>query len=200
MARRKKNQKPNAEYELRPYKGKAEVRVMSFDPGSRNMGIACVGMKDNRLGVLANSVMTNPINDLVNFNAIRPAFFEEVDRWFAAYKPQAIIAERFQTRGLGGPLIEMVSVMLGMLAGRYNVPVLFITAATWKNDYQRRYNIDLKETYKEILIQPHQLDACLIGCYGIEVGRGENFDCAPGRIIGLAEERSCLPLKRKRKE
>jgi len=189
MARRKKKErKPNKDYELLAYNGKSKVRVLAFDPGSRNMGVE----------IIANSIMTHPINDLVRFGELRPLFFAEVDLWIAKYRPRAIVAERFQTRGLMGPLIEQVSIMLGLLAGRYNLPIKFITAATWKNKYQDRYRCDLKVIYKEVCVEAHPFDACLIGAYGLEAGLGKALHHPPDIMMAQAEERSCLPLKMRR--
>lgn len=194
MAKKKGKRKPNVAYDLLPYSGQTDKRILAFDPGSRNMGIALVAKKGKNLGVIANSVMTNPVNDLTMVNAPKQKFIDEVGRWVDEYKPQGIIAERFQTRGLGGPLIEQVSFMLGLLAGHFGLPIKLITASTWKNKFQRRFDIDLKEdVYKEIKIQPHQLDACLIGCYGLEFALDQEFVYTPESIIDMAELRSCIP-------
>ena len=166
------------------------------------MGIALIGLKEDRLGVIANSVLTNPINDLVRVNASRTAFVGEVDRWVDMYQPDAIIAERFQTRGGGasmGKSIECISAMLGLLLERYELPVKLVVASQWKNKFQKRFGVDLKDIYKQIRVAPHALDACLIGCYGLEAGMGQDFEYTPELITSMAEKRSCLPLKRERK-
>jgi len=106
----KKQRKPNKLYELRPERRRHDHRILSFDPGSRNMGISCVGVIDDKIDVIANSIMTNPITSLVDsYTTRRKVFIDEINRWRSMYSPQAVISERFQMRGMaGGPLIELV--------------------------------------------------------------------------------------------
>lgn len=197
---KKKNRKPNAEYTLPVVKLKSMTkRVLALDPGSKNMGISVVAMNKNReLRVVANSIVTSPIYDLTKFSTQREMFLAEMDRWFDLYKPNAIVAERFQTRGLLGPLVEIVSVMLGLLAGRYNVPIKLITAATWKNDFNRRFPYQLDDLYKKARVTPHQLDSCLIGAFGLELGTQSSIDYDPVKFMHSAESSACLRLINRR--
>jgi len=203
MAKRKKAQKPNASYEIQAVNFHPQTkRMLGFDPGSRNMGISLAAANaSNKVKIVANSIVTSPINDLVNFMPARLAFLEEVDRWVTTYQPHGFIAERFQTRGLLGPLVEQVSVMLGLLAGRYpHIPIKFITAATWKNDYQRRFDFQLDAMYPVCQTTPHQLDASFISVYGLEKGLQRELDFTPQQIMHDAEVSSCVRLiKRKQK-
>lgn len=199
MAKKKKGPKPNAEYELPNGVKLPKVRILALDPGSRNMGISVVGIKDGKPVILANSVMTNPVNTLVDFAEARVKFMEEIARWVEKFEPKAIIAERFQTRGNGGPLIEMVSVMLGLLAGKYEtLPVKLITASTWKNAFNRRHQCDLREMYPDVLTPPHAFDSCLIGIYGLEYGTQQQLEYSPSQLMRMAERTSCLPLRKKK--
>ncbi len=197
---KKKNRKPNAEYTLPIVKMKSTTkRVLALDPGSKNMGISVVALNDNlKLKVVANSIVTNPIYDLTKFSVQRAVFLAEMDRWFELYQPSAIIAERFQTRGLLGPLVEIVSVMLGLLAGRYNVPIKLITAATWKNEFNRRFPYPLDDLYKKARVTPHQLDSCLIGVFGLELGTQSSIDYDPVEFMHTAENSACLKLINRR--
>ncbi len=174
-------------------------RVLSFDPGSTNMGVTCLEYDEatQQFKVLADAVLMHPLHDLKKFTEGRDAFLAEVNSWIYQYDPQAIIAERFQSRGLRGTTIECVCIMLGLLAS-LQLPVLFITAATWKNRYQKRFNIDLREIYKEIQVAPHQLDSCLIGCYGIEVGLKQTISFNIDDIIAQVSDESLVPLKVRR--
>ena len=171
---------------------------------------------------LNNEIWKNPIApatyaaDLVTFiaamgvlvltfdddRALRPRaveFMEEIARWVEKFEPKAIIAERFQTRGNGGPLIEMVSVMLGLLAGKYEtLPVKLITASTWKNAFNRRHQCDLREMYPDVLTPPHAFDSCLIGIYGLEYGTQQQLEYSPSQLMRMAERTSCLPLRKKK--
>ena len=201
MARKiKKAPKPNRSYELRPERRKHDLRILSLDPGSRNMGIACVAVKDATIDVVANSILTNPITSLVdNYMQRRELFLAELERWIDLYQPKAVVMERFQTRGNGGPLIELVSTMnaaVGIIDR--DMQCKFITAATWKNKFNRRFDNALDDMYKECLTTPHQLDAILIGCYGLEVGLQKELSYTPEGIIKLAQATSVLPLRKTR--
>lgn len=205
MAKRKakKAPKPNKPYTL-PSKARfTEKRVLSLDPGSKNMGIACVGMRKGKVRVLANAIMMNPFTSLASgVVGQKETFLKEIDAWVKLYKPTGIIMERFQSRGGMGPLIELVSVMLGVILARYNMPIKFITAATWKNAYRRRFGevIELDDMYDEILTTPHQLDATLIGCYGLDIGIEAGVQYSPAGIMHQVEKTSLLPLKKRRKQ
>lgn len=161
--------------------------ILAFDPGSVNMGISLVQMYKGKPRVLANATMTSPIHDILLFQKQKDAFLKEVRAW-KRYSPKAIIAERFQSRGLRGSTVECVSMMLGIL-GMLNLPVKFITASTWKNKYQRRYGCHLKrDIYKNIKTTPHQLDASLIGCYGLEIAYSKDIDFSLQDIIKMVEK------------
>lgn len=173
-------------------------RILAFDPGSVNMGISIVDLYDNLPHVRANATMNYPIHDITQFMAEKRKFLEEVNAWVSKYRPQAIVAERFQSRGLRGATVECVSMMLGILS-TLNLPVLFITAATWKNNYQRRFNCNLRDVYKTLNNTPHQLDASLIGCYGIEIGTRLTYAFNLEYIIEQVEDTALNGLKKRRK-
>lgn len=203
MAKRKKKEvKLNAEYEIVPMKfHPATKRILAFDPGSRNMGVSLIAANEKlKVKVVANSIVTNPVNDLVSFNASSSKFMDEIDRWIACYAPHAVIAERFQTRGNGGPLIEMVSSMLGLIRGtNRGLPCKLTTAATWKNAFHRRFNVELDDLYKLTLTTPHQLDSIFIGIYGLEQGMQVELDYDPFDIVQQAENTSAVRLINKRR-
>lgn len=198
--RKPKKIKVNKEYDLHPSKIQHHKRILSLDPGSRNMGIACVGVNDCNIEVIANAIMTSPITSLVDgYKSRRGIFIAEVKRWLHLYKPDAIIMERFQTRGNMGPLIELVSTMNAVVTMiDQDLPCKFITAATWKNSWHRRFDSELDDMYKECLTTPHQLDAILIGCYGLELGLQTQLHYTPKGIIKQAQATSVLPLRRPR--
>lgn len=197
---KKKIRELNAEYVLPPTSGLASEtkRVLALDPGSRNMGISIVALSaKGRLRVMANSIVTNPVYDLTCFGPQRDEFLAEIDQWVELYKPNGIIIERFQTRGLLGPLIEIVSIMIGLLAARYRIPVKLVTAATWKNEFHRRFadiNVTLDEMYKLSRTTPHQLDSCFMGVYALEKGLGAQLKYDPQQIMMSAEDSSLVRL------
>lgn len=194
MAKKKRVPKPNPVYELpRP-----RFRILAMDPGSRNFGISCVEVQGNKPVVLANAALMHPLNTLVDYRPARDLFLKEIARWVSLFKPQALIAERFQTRGNGGPLIELVSVMLGLLNGTYpELPFKFITASTWKNAFNRRHQVDLKDLYTQLRMPAHSFDATLIGIYGLELGFKRQLTYTPQRLMKEVERTYLLKLKAK---
>lgn len=177
-------------------KPKNSIRLLSFDPGSVNMGCSLIEIdrSSKSITILADSVLMHPLHDIKHFSKEKEAFLQEVNSWIDKGKPDAIIAERFQSRGLKGLTIECVCMMLGLLS-MLNLPVLYITASTWKNRYQKRFNIDLRELYKELQIAPHQLDSALIGCFGAETGLKSYIDFSIDDIINQTTDKSLVPLK-----
>lgn len=168
--------------------------VLGCDPGTANFGIALVSLKDTRPVVLANSMLMRPMNNLMEFNEGRKLFMTEVDRWIEQ-GANAIIAERFQTRGLLGPLVETVSVMIGSL-GEYGLPIKAVIASQWKTAFKRRFGVDLKELYETVNVQPHQLDAALIGIYGLEIAIKQQLNWKPEQIFRQVERTSLIGLRR----
>ena len=204
--KKKKNYKPKQIYVLpgSPSDGvifKVEKSVLGLDPGSRNFGISLVGLsKENKPIVFANSVLMNPVNDLVNFGKGSEKFLNEIKSWISMHPPSGIVGERFQTRGNMGPLIEQVSVMLGLIRGRYSkIPLKLTVASAWKNKIRRRFGVDLKDLYPKIAVQPHQLDATLIAIFGLESGLNKDLDYDLEDIVGQCESTSLIDLKNKRK-
>lgn len=194
MARKKKPKKITR-YTMPNLVIKADKLVLSADPGSRNFGIALVGLENNQVKVYANSVMMQPVDDLVAFTDTSTTFLKEIQQWMA-FSPDGVVAERFQTRGNGGPLIEMVSSMLGLIRGRYpKIPIKLTIASAWKNRVQRRFGVDLREVYTEIAVQPHQLDAALIGVFGLEEGLGVTLDYDLDDVIAQVEATSLIGTK-----
>lgn len=194
MARKTKPKKIT-EYELPRLNIKAEKLVLAADPGSRNFGIALVGLERDKVKVYANSVLMRPVDNLVAFTDTSTLFLKEIQQWMA-FGPDGVVAERFQTRGNGGPLIEMVSSMLGLIRGRYpKTPIKLTIASAWKSRVQRRFGVDLREVYTEIAVQPHQLDAALIGVFGLEEGLATVLDYDLDDVIAQVEATSLIGTK-----
>lgn len=205
MAKKKHPPKPNKAYELPALLPglKLKHKILAFDPGSRNMGISCVGVDHrDRIHVIANSIMQFPIASLVdNYMTNRKAFLTEINRWHTAYEPDLMIAERYQTRGIGGPLIELVGDMNAVIGmSNQSIPFKRITAATWKNAWHRRFTTLLEHMYKLSRTQPHPLDATLIGVFGLELALQRDLKFGPRSMVRQVEATSCLPLKRERKQ
>jgi hypothetical protein len=201
---KKKERKPNKEYTLEPCSRKHDYRILTCDPGTKNFGIACVGVKNGKVDVIANAVLTNPMYELTaDVMRQRDLFSKEVRQWFKLYDPNLVIAERFQTRGNGGPTIETVSLMLGLLGAFRRIPYKYVIAGQWKNAFNKRWAEGdkefLKGLYGDCLTTPHQLDATLIGVYGLEYALQTQLSYTPSKIIEMVETTSRLELRRPRK-
>lgn len=183
-------------------KSRTAATVLSLDPGSRNMGIAAtqIDLQTGRAAIIANAVMTNPIHDLTQdkLEHQRDAFVWELNQWVTLFDPNAIVAERFQSRGLKGSLVECVNLMLGTIMGHYaDRSVKLLTAATWKNKFQRAHAVDLKELYKICGAQPHQLDATLIGLWALEKGLSP-FPHSVNSVLASVERTSLVRLSQRK--
>ena len=196
-----KNRKPNKTYELVTCKRKHDYRILASDPGTRNYGIACVGVINDKIDVVANSLLTNPITSLTaEVMGQRDLYSAEIRQWFEMYDPNLTIAERFQTRGNGGPTIELVSTMNALLCAVRRIPYKYIPASQWKVAFNRRWGDDyLKGMYNDCLTTPHQLDSVLIGIYGLEYALRRELKYKPEKIIEMVETTSRLELRKPRK-
>jgi hypothetical protein len=150
------------------------VRILSLDPGTANFGYAVVDIarhpkkaKSVVFRVLENGKCPSTVCTLKSSPVLR----EEMSRfeyWLGSlvseYEPDAVAAERFMTRGIKGPTVECVNIMIGMVTVLVPRPFKIMPAATWKNAVNRS-GVDLKSAYKLTSVSPHQLDASLIGLY-----------------------------------
>jgi len=151
--------------------------ILSLDPGSANFGISCTAEYNEGLKLKANAILQNPMKNMKgDLHEARVKFIGEIDYWITSFDCKAIVAERYQARGIRGNSGELISMMMGILFQRYRkLEVRFITAATWKNDFHRNSDYDLKELYKVCRTAPHQLDATLIGIYGLQQMTGRRY-------------------------
>ncbi|QDH83638.1 holliday junction resolvase [Achromobacter phage Motura] len=178
--------------------------ILSLDPGSSNMGIAVSEFANGKLYHLCNSVMESPIKELKgDIQSSRAKFMAEIDQWVTHFDCKAIIAERFQTRGLMGKTIESVSLMLGcLLQGYPHLKVKLIPASQWKNDFTRTVGAGdkelLKQLYKIVGTEPHQLDAMLIGWYGLQLAFKTPVQYSLEYLIDCANDGSLIDLHKRK--
>jgi hypothetical protein len=138
------------------------LRILALDPGTANFGYAVVDLR-----VLENGKCEATVRTLKTAATMRQEMAEFefwlgdiCDRW----KPQAVAAERYMTRGINGPTVECVNIMIGIVLTVLPLPFKIMPAATWKNCVSRQ-DVDLKEMYKKTMVTPHQVDAALIGVF-----------------------------------
>lgn len=152
--------------------------IFAHDPGTRNYGYSIVegeAVSDTRIRfrVLENGLCPHTIITLKDHKQRRReknAYMDWIASMLEQYQPSAIIAERYMTRGISGPTIESVNMMLGILQS-FNLRDKYIPAATWKNAVTRS-GVELKEWYKFCRVAPHPLDATLIGVYDLHQRHG----------------------------
>lgn len=151
--------------------------VLSMDPGSSNMGIAVTEYSYDHQSarVLCNAIMKSPVKGIAkDLRKSRDRFLEELHLWIDLYKPDAMIIERYMSRGIRGSTGEEINIMIGAAITEFkDIPTLLVSAATWKNDFRRQFPNDqdnLKRLYKVCKTTPHQLDAVLQGLYLLKKG------------------------------
>ncbi len=164
---------------------------MGYDGGSANHGIAIVDL--DALVPLMFSKMPRPVDDLTdrNYQRLLDCYADQTDLLIRRYGVRFLMAERFQTRGFGGDLIEKVSLMNGVaheIARGHGCYVRLTPASHWKRDWNKAHP---KWTLKEIKadakagtpkipsplydfalqagIEPHELDASLMVVWGGDV-------------------------------
>jgi hypothetical protein len=200
---RKRISKPIQPYTLPERSGLKPdtVRVLAFDPGIVNFGISVVAARGSKIKVMANAKVMHPMTQMNEFQIQKLEFLEEIAQWVDLYKPHALIAERFMLRGAGTgqAMGELIPSMIALVSAEFKLNTLTIPAAQWKNPIQKRFTFDLKETYKEIGVEAHQLDSAFIGIYGIEKGLGKQFKFGLTDVMKQVEDSSLLPLKIRRR-
>jgi Holliday junction resolvasome RuvABC endonuclease subunit len=149
--------------------------IFAHDPGTRSYGYAIVVIERDGRGKLRAQVVENGLcpSTIVNLKnpKVMTAEHRAYGQWLyqvmSRHKIDAISAERYMTRGIKGPTVEAVNMMIGTLlcaGATFGIPVKVMPAATWKNAV-RRSGIELATMYKAVRVTPHQLDSSLQGIY-----------------------------------
>jgi hypothetical protein len=160
------------------------INLLTCDPGSTNFGFAVTNgrimeVKSKpvvQFKIAASGLCPCPINkvkDTKDLRAKQIAFKEWFLKIVKDHDITAVGLERFQTRGLLGPLVEYVGIMTGIiLSNSEGMPFKVYGAATWKNAVRRSTGDPewLNQTYKIAKVQPHQLDASLMGVWLLHQG------------------------------
>lgn len=154
------------------------LTVLGMDPGTNNFAVSAVsvGLRKGEFDILTHHMVGSAIKDLKEEDTGEriKRFTNEIKRLKRTHKATFSTAERFMTRGHGGTTIEAISVMLGVVATVFGTEVRFITAANWKNAFNRWYNLDkMYGEMKPYGIPTHQVDAVCIGLYGASLALEE---------------------------
>lgn len=150
------------------------IRMLGLDPGTAHFAYSVVELTGKRLKVLQHGMFNTTIKQLKDSKQYRQQRKQFQDGMIALHNQfqfQLIIAERFMPRGQiagMGNAQELIPMMLASLECMELAPILFISAAAWKNEVKRN-NIDLKELYLYYKgsITAHQIDATHMAVYGI---------------------------------
>lgn len=122
------------------------------------------------------------------FQDTYPKFYGVLDEISTTYKFTHAVIERFQTRGNGGPLIEMVGIQLGTMAAlahQRKFQLRLITAGVWKNALNKVSNLeDVYEYAKQFGLTPHECDSTGMSLY-------------QASILGILPLEKSLPYWRK---
>ena len=142
-----------------------------MDPGTNNYAYSVIRVKLNpfRYEILEHGMIKHRVKEMngLGVGLDMKRFAGEIRKLKRKYNIDFAIAERFMTRGHGGTTIEAISAMLGIVGLIFGTECCFISAAVWKNAFNKLY--DLKKVYTELLkygIENHRVDAVSIGLYG----------------------------------
>lgn len=147
--------------------------ILAIDPGKVNMGYSVIEYDDDTatINILEVGMVKHTIQDLKGYN-IKPvvlAFNKEICTLIRKYKVTELTMERFVSRGLLGSLSEFICIMQGILAINTKIKIFnLVTAATWKNCFNKNYVLnDYYKEAKKLKIEPHEIDAVMLGLYFI---------------------------------
>ena len=201
----KKQEVKTTNYMQNVNKSMKSITVFANDPGSRNSGFAIVkGTLDKRrrlqIKVVKNGMLfklVTQLKDNATLNKEAEEFKQTIVKIVNKFGIDQIIIERFMTRGLGGPLIEIVSVMIGLVLGI--VPVQAIPAVTWKV-WAKKQSLDLDAMYKAARVPPHQVDSVCMAIFKL----AKELDAKivkfnNKKLLAIIEATSTTKLKNKRK-
>ena len=178
MAKKKKAKVPTLAKTQRKF-----ASIMSFDMGVKNCAYAV--LKNKKLMDLGFFQAT--ISNLIDpyFNIDLDKFVVEFTGLLDKHKPDAIVAERFQNRGMfRGNGSELINIMIGLMARichERKIYIMLIPAAQWKTQFNRNFEHmsrtilvktkEKKQTALEVLYESllpfpnHPIDAHLQGWY-----------------------------------
>lgn len=196
--------------------------ILALDPGTKNYGYAVWETEGGHAHLRQSGRIFTTIIAL-NRGLRQQARQHSItlNQLINDFKVTHLIAERFQSRRMGGTTIEAVNMMLGAISEicvEKNVYFKFIPASQWKLAVGRVKEDYLTEEYqlaKEFGITPHTVDAVMIGIYGLGTmkgvdpfqgklykGRVADLVMKSGGIVDIGDPKGFLefkPPKKKRK-
>ncbi len=145
------------------------ITIIGSDPGKNNsaVGVVRVLISDpSKYKIVHTGMVDKVIRDLTT-NPMKQAlaYRSVMNKMVKTFDADVVIVERFQNRGrFAGNTGELVSMMIGMLFTLPVKDVMTITAAQWKNAFNRV--ADLESFYQQSSLVAHRVDAASIAMYG----------------------------------
>jgi len=169
-------------------KKKRPIVILSFDPGVKNMGWCITEVRRKNYRILQCGMLRHTVSDLKGKQGQQMAdMILEINKilrhnLLKIGGLRKVVAERFMARGMRQTTGELISTMLGALILLFITPGLeLVTASTWKNQANRHLPMLMKKVkkrngwkklekpieavYEVAQIEPHIVDAALIGIY-----------------------------------
>lgn len=149
--------------------------VFAQDPGMVNFGYAVLRVDAStpklKVSILQYGRLLTTVHSLkLDLRSQVNKFSAELEGLHSQFGFDALIAERYQSRRMGGTTIECVNLMLGISANQFkHLPFKFIPASQWKNAAARQafWFDELYTSLKPLKVTPHAVDAVCIGIFGI---------------------------------
>ncbi len=145
------------------------ITIGGSDPGKNNSAFSVVKVlleDPTKYKVVETGMVQHVIRDLTTDPMKQAhAYRREMLKLVKKHDIDVFVVERFQNRGrFSGNTGELVSMMIGMLFGLPLLDVKVITAAQWKNAFNRVG--DLEQLYQDSSLVAHRIDAAAIAMYG----------------------------------
>ncbi len=188
------------------------ITVLAHDPGAVNYGFSVVAFRKDKDKIKYKIRVTGKLKDPANIQGTTSQEMGVVLNRYtrgisALIKDHGVtnsVAERFMARGHGGTLIESVNMMLGRLTGIPNQNPVLLSSATWKNRVNKFF--DLKAFYKEVRVEPHEIDATFMAFYlaeklwGVDILHRFTKPKELRRLKERIEECTTSPLKKPKRK
>jgi hypothetical protein len=170
--------------------------LLAQDPGTANFGYAILKVsflkRRPKVEVLQFGRLLTTVRSLKD--DLRKQVFEhqaELSSLDAQFGIDAFIAERYQSRRMGGTSIECINLMLGVSCRHFvDKKYKLMPASQWKNAAAKAelWFDDLYTELKPLKITPHAIDAVCIGLYGVSL----LFKLPPYEFVNIVQLRAMI--------
>jgi len=162
--------------------------ILGLDPGTVNFAYSVIDYDElgGTYEVAKCGLIGSPLPKVENeIQEGLTKFMGSMLSVFPSNTPQ-IYMERYVNRGSKVSALETVNMMIGAM---YKCNPYLFSSAVWKNHINKRLKPtqhNLKDMYPRCSVTPHELDATLIGLYGI-------IRCEKAKVLqSTAEFNECM--------